>query len=241
MKEVTEMSDLDRYKLLEEKISYQFQNKNLLLESITHKSFYYETGKASKFYNERLEYLGDTVLNLVISDFLYHTFLEAEEGPLSQRRAALVSEDGLADIAQKIEIEKVLLLGKGEKLIVSQKKNRMLACALEALIGAIYLDGGFDAAKKVLAKLFLQKVQNQGDESDYRKDYKTVLQEMVQKNNPNPPTYHLEKEDGPSHDKTFYVSVRVGEKILGFGEGKNKKQAEQLAAQKALEGKTYES
>lgn len=235
------LTEAARMQLVETNFGYTFKNKDLLLEAITHKSFYYETGKLLKSYNERLEYLGDTVLNLLISDFLYHNFPDAEEGPLSQRRAAIVSEEGLAAVAQILQLEEVLLLGKGEKLLTINKKNRMLSCALEALIGAIYIDGGFEAIKDVLKKVFLPRVESQGNESDYRKDYKTVLQEMVQKNNLNPPTYHLEKEDGPSHDKTFFVSVRMGEKILGFGEGKNKKQAEQLAAQKALEGKTYES
>jgi ribonuclease-3 len=228
-------------KSLEEKLGYQFVNKKLLSEAITHKSFYIENNNKSSFYNERLEYLGDAVLDLAISDILFREFPNDEEGPLSHRRAALVSEEYLAKMALELELDSDLRLGKGERQLGGQKKNRLLSCVLEAVLGAIYIDAGFDAVKKVIEILFVEKIKNLGDEADYRRDYKTKLQEEIQKTVAKTPTYTVEVESGPPHDKTFEISVRLDARVLGRGQGKTKKQAEQAAALQALEGKTYES
>jgi ribonuclease-3 len=226
---------------IEEKVNYCFKESKFLKEALTHKSFYIENEKKSPFYNERLEYLGDAVLDLIISDILYREYPEDEEGPLSQRRAALVSEEFLAEMALSLNLDQDLKLGKGEKQLGGHKKSRLLSCVFEAILGAVYLDGGYEAAKQVVHHLFYEKVKNLGDENNYRKDYKTRLQEEIQKMVSKTPTYIVELEQGPPHDKTFEMTVRLGDKVLGRGEGKTKKQAEQLAAQQALEGKTYES
>lgn len=226
---------------IEQKIVYEFKNHEFLKEALTHKSFYVENDKKSSHFNERLEYLGDAVLDLIISDILFHEYPKDEEGPLSQRRAALVSEEFLTEMALSLNLDQELKLGKGERQLGGHKKSRLLSCVFEAILGAVYLDGGFDSAKKVIQHLFSEKVRNLGDETNYRKDYKTRLQEEIQKNVSQTPTYIVEVEQGPAHDKTFEITVRLGDKVLGRGEGKTKKQAEQLAAQQALEGKTYES
>lgn len=226
---------------IEQKMDYKFKNVELLTEALTHKSYYVESDKKSSYYNERLEYLGDAVLDLVISDILFHEFPKDEEGPLSHRRAAIVSEEYLAELALHLELDNDLRLGKGEKQLGGQKKSRLLSCVFEAILGAIYLDGGFDEAKKVIQNLFAEKIKNLGEEANYRRDYKTRLQEEIQKIVAQTPTYVVETEIGPPHDKTFEISVRLGNRVLGRGQGKTKKQAEQAAAQLALEGKTYES
>jgi ribonuclease-3 len=226
---------------IEKSFLYKFKKPDLLKEAITHKSFYVENEGKSSFYNERLEYLGDAVLDLIISDILFREYPKDEEGPLSQRRAALVSEEFLAEMALSLSLDKKLKLGKGEKQLGGQKKSRLLSCVFEAVLGAIYIDGGYEEVKKAITHLFYEKVKNLGDENNYRKDYKTRLQEEIQKTVAQTPNYVVELEQGPPHDKTFEITVRLGDKVLGRGEGKTKKQAEQLAAQQALEGKTYES
>jgi ribonuclease-3 len=226
---------------LEKRIAYKFTKVEFLKEALTHKSFYVESEKKSTFYNERLEYLGDAVLDLIISDVLFHEYPKDEEGPLSQRRAALVSEEVLAEMALSLSLDNELKLGKGEKQLGGQKKSRLLSCVFEAILGAVYLDGGYESAQKVVHHLFYERIKNLGDENNYRKDYKTRLQEEIQKMVSQTPTYVVELEQGPAHDKTFEITVRLGDRVLGRGEGKTKKQAEQLAAQQALEGKTYES
>lgn len=226
---------------IEKKIGYQFKNLHFLTEALTHKSYYVESDKKSSHYNERLEYLGDAVLDLVISDILFHEFPKDEEGPLSHRRAAIVSEEYLSELALQLQLDSDLRLGKGEKQLGGQKKNRLLSCVLEAILGAVYLDGGFEEVKKVIKNLFAEKIENLGDEANYRRDYKTRLQEEIQKTVAQTPNYVVETESGPPHDKTFEISVRLGFRVLGRGQGKTKKQAEQAAAQQALEGKTYES
>ncbi|MEY4615494.1 MAG: hypothetical protein RJB66_454 [Pseudomonadota bacterium] len=217
------------------KINYQFKSAQLLEQALTHRSFAVEHGRSEGVDNERLEFLGDAVLDLAVSDLLWRSYPNEQEGPLSHRRAALVSEGTLAVIGQDLGLSELLILGKGERLSGGALKPRLIASALEALIGAIYLDSGYEQAFRVVAQFFHQRVQNQGTEQEYRKDYKTRLQEVVQKELLQTPTYVLESESGPPHDRTFRVSVRVVDKVLAFGEGKSKKQAEQNAAQVALE------
>ncbi len=226
---------------LMETINYQFNNPALLQKALTHRSFAVENGHISGLDNERLEFLGDAVLDLVVSDLLWRSYPNEQEGPLSHRRAALVSEGTLAVVGQELHLPDLLILGKGEKQSGGALKPRLVASAFEALVGAIYLDSNYETAFRVIAQFFHQRVKEQGTEADYRKDYKTRLQEVVQRDLLQTPTYVLEEETGPPHDRRFKVSVRVSERAVAFGEGKSKKQAEQNAAQVALEGKTYES
>ncbi len=221
-------------KTLEEKLQYDFQNKELLKKSLTHRSFAVESGLEIGADNERLEFLGDAVLDLIVSEILWYTYGEEAEGALSLRRSALVSEPTLAEIAQELNLSEYLILGKGEKLNGGAQKPRILACAFEALIGAIYLDSNYESSLKVIRNLFDSRINSQGDENNYRRDYKTRLQELIQKETSLVPVYVLEEELGPPHDRLFKVTVRSGEKILAAGEGKSKKQAEQKAAQEAI-------
>lgn len=215
-------------------LNYQFKDQDLLKRALTHRSFAVENGIFDRVDNERLEFLGDAVLDLVVSDLLWRAYPNEDEGPLSQRRAALVSEPILAEIGLELKLPDFLILGKGERQSGGAAKPRLIGSALEALVGAIYMDGGFSAAFQVLAQWFVHRVEKQGGEDDYRKDYKTRLQEFIQKDQFQVPTYIMEAEVGPPHDRLFKVSVKVGDKTLAFGEGRSKKQAEQNAAQIAL-------
>lgn len=215
-------------------LNYQFNNEELLKKALTHRSYSVENGFLEGVDNERLEFLGDAVLDLVISDLLWRAYPNDDEGPLSQRRAALVSEPILAQIGQELNLSEFLILGKGERQSGGATKPRLIASAFEALVGAIYLDSDYNTAFKVIAQWFIQRVEQQGGEDDYRKDYKTRLQELIQKDQAQVPTYALEEEIGPPHDRIFKVSVRVGDKTLAFGKGRSKKQAEQNAAQEVL-------
>lgn len=217
------------------KLNYQFRDLSLLEKALTHRSYAVEIGKPAGIDNERLEFLGDAVLDLVISDLLWRAYPEEQEGPLSHRRAALVSEGSLAVVGQELGLSELLMLGKGERLSGGAMKPRLVASALEALIGAIYLDSNYEEAFRVVAQFFQQRVQTQGNEQDYRKDYKTRLQELIQKELLQTPTYELVEESGPPHDRSFKVNVRISERVLASGEGKSKKQAEQNAAQTALQ------
>lgn len=228
-------------KHLMETLNYQFNDMGLLQKALTHRSFAVENGHLTGVDNERLEFLGDAVVDLVVSDLLWRSYPNEQEGPLSHRRAALVSEGTLALVGHELRLPDLLILGKGERQSGGAMKPRLVASAFEALVGAIYLDSNYESAFRVVAQFFSQRVQGQGGEADYRKDYKTRLQEVVQRDLMLTPTYVIEGESGPPHDRRFRVSVRVGEKAVAFGEGKSKKQAEQNAAQVALEGKTYES
>lgn len=215
-------------------LNYQFTNEELLKKALTHRSYSVENGFLEGVDNERLEFLGDAVLDLVVSDLLWRAYPNDDEGPLSQRRAALVSEPILAQIGQELNLSEFLILGKGERQSGGATKPRLIASAFEALVGAIYLDSDYNTAFKVIAQWFVHRVEQQGGEDDYRKDYKTRLQEFIQKDQALVPTYALEEEIGPPHDRIFKVSVRVGDKTLAFGKGRSKKQAEQNAAQEVL-------
>ena len=215
------------------RLDYLFKNKELLFEAIRHPSYVYEMDSQDISDNQRLEFLGDAVINLTVSHLLMGSFLEMKEGDLSKYRASLVSENGLYLIAQDLELGDYLLLGRGEELTNGRKKSSILSDAIEALIGAVYIDGGFENALRVVTKLFSPFL----DDIDLNKsinDFKTELQEHAQEAFRLTPAYKLEKETGPDHDKTFYAVVYLGKKIMGRGCGKSKKEAEQEAAQEAL-------
>lgn len=218
---------------LEDNINYIFKDKELLRHALTHKSYAAESND-KKFNNEKLEFLGDAVLDFILSEILYLAFPEDDEGILSKKRASLVNEEVLAQIARNINLDKYLLLGKGEALTGGEKKPRLQASAFEALSGAIFLDSGYSGVKKFLLENFQSEINNLNLDIHFVKDYKTRLQEIIQKKFKKPPQYLLISEAGPAHEKEFYVQVVIGEKILGVGKGKTKKEAEQMAAEKAI-------
>jgi len=214
-------------------LGYSFNNQELILQAFRHPSYVYEKDELGISDNQRLEFLGDAVISLAISHLLMESFPEIREGDLSKYRASLVSESGLYHIAHELQLGDYLLLGKGEEQTNGRKKPSIISDAFEALIGAIYLDGGFEEALRIIAKLFsllLNKI-NIGKSIN---DFKTELQEYSQDTFQSPPEYRVEKETGPDHDKTFYVSVYLKKKLMGRGKGKSKKEAEQKAAKETL-------
>lgn len=206
---------------------------SLLNQALIHTSFANETKGTSVIHNERLEFLGDAVLDLVISEYLFRQFPNLPEGELTKARAAIVCEATIARRAASLSIGKYLLLGKGELVSGGRERISILADAFEAIIGAIYLDGGFESAKSfVIGQLKDQLALV--ETGDYVKDYKTLLQEVVQRNSDSRINYEIIAERGPDHDKTFEIEVLVNSKQLGIGLGKSKKEAEQQAAKQAL-------
>lgn len=214
----------------EQVIQYDFKDKELLQIALTHSSFANEH-KCFK-YNERLEFLGDSVLGLVVSDYIFNIKKNLPEGKLTIIRASVVCEESLCKIAKRIDIGKYLFLGKGEKISGGRTRTSILADATEALIAAIYLDGGYEKAKEFIL-FYLKDIINMYLDGDVFRDYKTILQEVVQSQNSNL-SYKLVGEDGPDHNKVFKIQVRVGNEVLGIGQGKNKKEAEKEAAKDAL-------
>jgi ribonuclease III len=218
---------------IEQKLGYQFQSKELLAEALRHSSYVNEQPESDLRDNERLEFLGDAVLNLIVGHLLMERYPQMREGELSRTRANLVNETQLATMARAIGLGSVLQLGKGEIQTDGMEKNSILAGAYEALIAALYLDSGYKATYSIIEKNFLpiiDQVQSANDSLDY----KSRLQEWVQEKHSAIPYYKVIDEKGPDHDKTFWVSVKVFG-IEAQGRGKNKKAAEQDAARKALE------
>lgn len=214
---------------LERRCGYTFRDKNLFHRALTHSSYANEHKKDKAVCNERLEFLGDAVLEVVSSDFLYHKYPEKPEGELSKIRASLVCEPTLAYCAADLELGSYLLLGKGEEATGGRERNSVVSDAMEALIGSIYLDGGFANAKEFIHRFILNDMEHK----KLFYDSKTILQEVVQGEHENL-TYELISESGPDHNKSFTVEARVGSRVLGEGTGRTKKAAEQEAAYKAL-------
>lgn len=217
---------------LENRLGYIFKNRLWLEQALVHSSYAYECPQKGPS-NERLEFLGDAVLNLIISDFLVSIYPVAPEGELSRHRAALVNARYLAGLARRLDLGAYLLLGKGEERQAGRKKPSMLADALEALVAAVYLDGGYESARTVVNALFQGNFDSQKEDITSR-DYKTTLQEYVQKWQKVSPEYRLLRETGPAHDRLFEVEVCIAGESLGRGAGKTKKQASQEAARRAL-------
>ncbi|MBQ5326513.1 MAG: ribonuclease III [Oscillospiraceae bacterium] len=213
-------------KQLEKNIGYHFRDKNLLKTAVTHSS-YANDNRGGMAYNERLEFLGDAVLQLITSEKLFKENPDMPEGKMSKQRAALVCEDALASYSKEIKLGDFMLLGKGEEATGGRNRPSILADAFEALIGAIFLDGGMDNAKKFVRR-FLDAAHLS------LKDYKTLLQEIIQKNPGERLSYVVTGESGPDHDKVFNVEVHLNSNVIGKGTGKSKKQAEQAAAKEAL-------
>ena len=212
--------------VFEQNIQYTFKNKSLLELALTHSSYANES-KNHMAYNERLEFLGDAVLQLVTSEKLYTENPNMPEGKMSKTRAALVCEDALANYSKQIDLGRFMLLGKGEDNTGGRERPSILADAFEALIGAIFLDGGIAPAKKFVLRFL-------NDTTLHLQDYKTLLQEIIQQNPGERLSYIVVKEEGPDHDKSFTVEVHLNSNPIGHGAGKSKKQAEQQAAKEAL-------
>lgn len=217
-------------KELEQKIGYQFQDEKLFAQAMTHSSYANEHRLSKAGCNERLEFLGDAVLEVVSSDFLFHMYPDKPEGELTKIRASIVCEPTLAYCAGDIDLGSYLLLGRGEEATGGRGRNSVVSDAMEALIGAIYLDGGFANAKEFIHKFVLNDMENK----KLFYDSKTILQEIVQAKYSESMTYHLLGEEGPDHNKSFKVSVFIGKKEYGIGCGRTKKAAEQDAAYKTI-------
>jgi len=221
-------------KELEANIGYRFADLGLLDNALTHRSFVNENSTSPCKDNERLEFLGDAVLELTVSDMLMKKFSDLAEGELSKLRASLVNELPLAKLALSFRIGELLLLGKGEEATGGRTKPSLLANALESVIAAMYLDGGFDRTAAFVGRLFNPLIETGAAAAVYR-DYKTTAQEICQNLFKELPHYTVISETGPDHEKRFETSLVVGERILATGTGRSKKEAEQQAAKKALE------
>lgn len=217
----------------------RFKNLPLLNLAFCHRSYTNEyKGRIDN--NERLEFLGDSVLGLVIADYLFHHFPENPEGDLAKIKSYVVSEPSLATKARELNIDRYLLIGKGEDHSGGRERDSILSDAMEAVIGAYYLDQGFKPVTRFVIDLLEDEV-HKVLQNKHERDYKTLLQEWVQKNFKSCPKYHLVKSEGPDHDRTFFIEVRIQDKIYGPGSGKNKKKAEQEAAELAFRSLTDSS
>ena len=217
----------------EEKLGYTFTDQSYLQKSFVHSSYSFEHGKDIKENNETLEFLGDAVLDLAVGYILLTRFPQMQEGELTQLRSALVQESHLAVMARDIDLGDHLLLGKGEDASQGREKPSILSCAFEAVIGAVFLDGGYDAARVVAERHVLPWVDER-KKTLTSADSKSRLQEMIQEKHNQGPVYVLEKTEGPDHAKIFHVSVQFQDKVLAHGSASNKKEAEQNAAAEAI-------
>ena len=214
----------------EQKIGYTFKNKDLLIQAFTHSSLVNEQKINKKPDYERLEFLGDAVLEMISSAFLYKTYPDKKEGEMSKIRASLVCEPALAYCSEQLELKKYIQLGKGEEATGGRNKESIIADVMEAVIGALYLDGGIEESKRFIDNYVLTNA----DSMQMFSDSKSILQELAQGENLGNIRYEICGESGPEHDKIFEVRVYVGDKNLGEGTGKTKKAAEQKAASQAL-------
>lgn len=224
---------ISQLKKFEASIAYEYKNIELLDIAFTHSSYINEHNDSPK-HNERLEFLGDSVVNLIVTDILFREHEDLPEGDLTRIRASLICEDSFAWASEFMDIPNYILLGKGEELSGGRKRKSLMADSFEAFCGSLYLDSNFETLQKVLTNKF------QGRVVEYIKnhkviDYKTMLQEEVQKISRERIKYHLIKDIGPDHNKVFYFEVVMGTKVLGKGKGQSKKEAEHMAAKDALE------
>lgn len=227
------------FEKFEEKAGVNFKDKNLLKQAFTHRSYINENRGSSLEHNERLEFLGDAVLELVITDYLYNRLKESDEGELTSLRSALVNADTCSRVAQSLDANEFLLLSKGESKDTGRARQYILANTLEAVIGAIYVDQNYEAAKKFILTHFaflMEEILKGGSWIDS----KSLFQEKAQEYIGSTPMYRTVRESGPDHDKHFTVSVSVGNEVYGEGEGKSKQDAEQEAAKNALEKQGWE-
>lgn len=229
------MIEQEKLKKVEDKLGYRYNNISLLKLALTHKSYAYENAKVDNTdYNERIEFLGDAILEHIISDMLYNDKKIYSEGDMTKKRAAIVCETSLSIALKSTGVHNAIYLGKCESNGSVEKKDAIIADCFEAILGSIYLDGGYEKAKEfVLDKLKVQ-INEVLEGKEFNTDYKTRLQEILQKNGTVKIEYITVKEEGPEHDKTFYIEVLFNGKKIGEGIGKNKKSAEQAAAAAAI-------
>lgn len=226
------MEDKVLLKELEDKIGYRFRNFSLLRQAMIHSSYANERHMGRLRCNERLEFLGDAVLELVTSEFLYTTYPQMPEGDATKTRASIVCEQSLAFCAECISLGKYILLGRGEEVSGGRERPSITSDACEALIGAIYLDGGFTSAKEFILRFILNDLEHK----KLFFDSKTILQERIQAHHEDMLRYELIREEGPDHQKLFVVQAMLGNRVIGEGSGRTKKAAEQAAAYYALTG-----
>lgn len=216
---------------LERAIGYRFRDKTLLFRALTHSSYANEVQKNNFYSYERLEFLGDSILGFVVADYLYRTRGDLLEGELTRMRAEAVCEANLARVARKLDLSAHMLLGHGGEHDGSRQRPSILCDMVEAVIAAVYLDGGLDAAKQLIARLILCDIPKTAHPSE---DYKTRLQELVQRAKDQSIQYRLIGESGPDHDKHFLTEVLLNGRVVGSGDGSSKKRAEQMAARAAI-------
>jgi ribonuclease-3 len=224
------MKSLDQ---LCKKLNYRFTRTETIEEALRHSSYVNENREYKLKDNERLEFLGDAVLDLAISHILMDKFTDLKEGDLSKYRATIVNENGLCKVARELELGEYILLGKGEEMTNGREKSSILANTMESVLGALYLDAGFEKAREIIKDLFYLQINNiKSKKSNY--DYKSMLQEHTQNHLKILPEYLLIDEDGQPHNKTFRAAVKIGEELMAEGTGRSKKEAEQKAAKEAF-------
>lgn len=226
------LTDAERVEALQRDLAMRFVDPTLLREALTHRSYLNEINQAWPS-NERLEFLGDAVLGLLTTDYLFRRFPELGEGELTNLRSALVRTETLARFAQNIDLGRYLFLGRGEEMSEGRRRPAGLACAFEALLGSIYMDAGYNTARD-FAMQFVEPELTTVVEGRLHRNAKSVLQELVQAQMQQTPSYHLVEETGPDHAKAFTIEVRIGNEVLGRGHERSKRGAEQSAAETAL-------
>lgn len=226
------------FKKFEETSGITFKNKELLRRAFTHRSYLNENRSTESSHNERLEFLGDAVLELMVTEYLFEKYPDSNEGDLTAYRASLVNAITLSEVAQKIGVNDFLLLSKGEAKDTGKARQYILANTIEAIIGAIYLDQGYDAAKYFVSKNLFHLIDKIIEEQSWI-DAKSKFQEKSQEKEGLTPLYKSLKEEGPDHDKKFTIGVYLGKDLIAEGTGMSKQEAEQVAAKKALEAKKW--
>ncbi len=222
----------------EAKIGYTFRKRELIEQAFTHRSYLNEHRTAGRSHNERLEFLGDAILELVVTEFLYNKYPEKPEGELTALRAALVNTVSIAEAAQLLGMNEYLLLSRGESRDVGRARQIILANAFEAIIGAIHLDAGYPAARDFISKQLFHKVEGVVENKSWQ-DAKSKLQEISQEKLGFTPIYEVVSQTGPDHDKVFVTGVRLGSERVATGEGRSKQESEQAAAEKAIATKGW--
>jgi ribonuclease-3 len=217
------------------RLGHEFQDPSLLQKALTHRSYYFENRGTTIGHFERLEFLGDAVLDLILSETLMKAYAQADEGTLSKWRASLVNETTLASVAAALELEKFLFLGRSEEAQRAHPRPRLLASAFEAVVGALYLDGGIEKTRAFIDREFASRIEVLDAGKEYATDFKTRLQEWSQKKFRSVPEYRLTGATGPEHAKEFTTEVWVNNTLMGRGTGNSRKTAEQNAAQDALQ------
>ena len=216
---------------LERHLAYTFKDHKNLQKALTHKSF---VSADKGFNNEKLEFLGDAVVDLVFSEWLHAQFVNEDEGTLSKKRASLVNETVLSNVALELKLDQLLIMGKGEIKSDGARNPRILASVFEAIVGAIFLEAGYEVARNVCRNLFAKRVETLNSEIPFDKDFKTRIQEIYQKQYKRVPKYQLIEEVGPPHDRIFVVELVFDESVISKAKGRSKKEAEQRAAEEAL-------